>query len=73
MGVVGVPTVVFYQIDYSLYTTWQARQRVWCPGQVLPVRVVFVAYRKLSSLSVDRYSARRKSSSVDIRAPRNCP
>ena len=38
-------TVVFYEIDYSLYTTWQACARVHRPGQVLDVRVVFVAYR----------------------------
>jgi len=44
LNLVNYATVVFYQIDYSLYTTWQACRRVWRPGQVLPVRVVFVAY-----------------------------
>ena len=45
LNLVDYATVAFYEIDYSLYTTWQACARVWRPGQVLPVRVVFVAYR----------------------------
>jgi hypothetical protein len=45
LNLVDYATVVFYEIDYSLYTTWQACARVYRPGQVLPVRVVFVAYR----------------------------
>ena len=45
VNLVDYATVVFYQIDYSLYTTWQACARVHRPGQVLDVRVVFVAYR----------------------------
>jgi hypothetical protein len=45
VNLVDYATAVFYQIDYSLYVTWQALSRLWRPGQVLPVRVVFVAYR----------------------------
>ena len=45
VNLVDYATAVFYQIDWSLYTTWQALARLWRPGQVLPVRVVFVAYR----------------------------
>jgi hypothetical protein len=45
LHLVDYATAVFYQIDWSLYTTWQALARLWRPGQVLPVRVVFVAYR----------------------------
>jgi hypothetical protein len=45
VNLVDYATAVFYQIDYSLYVTWQALARLWRPGQVLPVRVVFVAYR----------------------------
>jgi len=45
LNLVAYATVVFFEIDYSLYTVWQACRRVWRPGQVLPVRVVFVAYR----------------------------
>jgi hypothetical protein len=45
VNLVDYATAVFFQIDYSLYVTWQALSRLWRPGQVLPVRVVFVAYR----------------------------
>jgi hypothetical protein len=45
VNLVDYATVVFYQVDFSLYTTWQACARVHRPGQVLPVQVVFVAYR----------------------------
>jgi hypothetical protein len=45
VNLVNYATAAFYQIDWSLYTTWQALSRLWRPGQVLPVRVVFVAYR----------------------------
>jgi hypothetical protein len=44
LNLVDYSTVVFYQIDYSLYTTWQACRRVWRLGQTMPVKVVYVAY-----------------------------
>lgn len=37
-------TIVWVEIDYSLYTMWQACRRVWRLGQTKPVRVVYVAY-----------------------------
>jgi SAM-dependent methyltransferase len=37
-------TVVFCEMEYSLYTMWQAMRRVWRLGQTKPVKVVFTAY-----------------------------
>jgi hypothetical protein len=44
LDLVQFATVVFYEIDYSLYTVWQAMRRVWRLGQSEPVKVVFVGY-----------------------------
>jgi hypothetical protein len=38
-------TAVFYEIEYSLYTVWQACRRIWRPGQVKPVKVYYVVYK----------------------------
>jgi hypothetical protein len=44
LDLVQFATVVFYEIEYSLYTLWQACRRVWRLGQLLPVKVVFAVY-----------------------------
>jgi hypothetical protein len=36
---------VFYEIEYSLYTLWQALRRVWRLGQTKAVKAVFVVYQ----------------------------
>jgi hypothetical protein len=38
-------TAIFYEIEYSLYTVWQACRRIWRPGQTRPVKVYYVVYR----------------------------
>jgi hypothetical protein len=45
LDLIQFATVVFYEIQYSLYTLWQSMRRVWRLGQTQPVRVVFTAYR----------------------------
>jgi len=44
LDLVQFSTVVFYEIEYSLYTMWQAMRRVWRLGQSKPVKVIFTAY-----------------------------
>jgi hypothetical protein len=44
LDLVDFATVVFYEIQYSLYTLWQAMRRVWRLGQTKPVKVIFAAY-----------------------------
>jgi SNF2 family DNA or RNA helicase len=44
LDLVQFATVVFYEIEYSLYTLWQACRRVWRLGQVKPVKVVYAVY-----------------------------
>jgi hypothetical protein len=38
-------SVVFFEIEYSLYTLWQSMRRVWRLGQTQPVTVTFLSYR----------------------------
>jgi hypothetical protein len=40
----GYCTILFYEIEYSLYTLWQAMSRVWRPGQTKGVKVFFSIY-----------------------------
>jgi hypothetical protein len=37
-------TIVFYEIEYSLYTLWQSMSRVWRPGQTRKVKIFFSHY-----------------------------
>ncbi len=37
-------TCIFYELDYSLFTLWQAMRRVWRLGQQKPVKVMFPVY-----------------------------
>ena len=37
-------TAIFYELDTSLYTLWQAMRRLYRPGAPLPVRVLFPVY-----------------------------
>lgn len=45
LDLVSFATIVFYEVEYSLYTLWQALRRVWRLGQTKPVKAVFVVYK----------------------------
>jgi len=44
LDLIDYSTVVFLEIEYSLYTLWQAVRRVWRLGQTQPVKAVFCVY-----------------------------
>jgi len=44
LDLVMYQTAVFYEIEYSLYTVWQAMRRVWRQGQHKPVRIYYLTY-----------------------------
>jgi hypothetical protein len=44
LDLVEYATVVFYEVEYSLYTLWQACRRVWRLGQTRPVKAYYLAY-----------------------------
>lgn len=44
LDLVDFPTIVWYEVEYSVYTMRQASRRSWRIGQRLPVQVVYFAY-----------------------------
>ncbi len=44
LDLVMFSTAIFYEIEYSLFTIWQAMRRVWRLGQTKPVKVLFPIY-----------------------------
>lgn len=55
LDLVQFSTVIFAEIEYSLYTLWQAVRRVWRLGQTNPVKALFSVYNgtmEASALSV---------------------
>jgi hypothetical protein len=41
LNLVLFSTVVYFEIEYSLYTLWQSLRRVWRLGQSQPIKAVF--------------------------------
>lgn len=44
LDLVQFQTLIFYELDYSLFTIWQAMRRVWRIGQTKPVKTYFLIY-----------------------------
>lgn len=45
LDLIAYSTVVFAEMEYSLYTLWQAVRRVWRLGQTNPVLAIFCVYK----------------------------
>ncbi len=45
LDLIDFPTIVWQEVEYSVYTMRQASRRSWRIGQRRPVRVVYLAYR----------------------------
>ncbi len=50
LDLVDFPTIVWQEVEYSVYTMRQASRRSWRIGQRRPVRVVYLAYRGASAV-----------------------
>lgn len=44
LDLVAFSSVVFQEVEYSLYVLWQALRRVWRLGQTKPVKAIFSVY-----------------------------
>lgn len=44
LDLVDFATCIFFEIEFSLYTLWQAMRRVWRLGQTQAVKVVYAVY-----------------------------
>jgi len=45
LDLIDFPTIVFYQVEPSVYTLRQAARRSWRIGQRHPVKVIYLAYK----------------------------
>ena len=45
LDLIDFPTIIWEEVEYSVYTMRQASRRSWRIGQRFPVRVVYLAYR----------------------------
>ena len=46
LDLIDFPTIIYYELEYSVYTLRQASRRSWRIGQHQPVKVYFMAYQE---------------------------
>jgi hypothetical protein len=44
LDLIQFSTVIYFEIEFSLYTLWQSLRRVWRLGQTQPVKAIFSVY-----------------------------
>ena len=66
LDLVDFPTIVWYEVDYSVYTMRQASRRSWRIGQRLPVQVVYFAYRGTLQAQALALVAKKLQSSLAV-------
>ena len=66
LDLVDFPTIVWFETDYSVYTTRQASRRSWRIGQSRPVKVVFLAYRNSLQADALKLVAKKLQSSLAV-------
>jgi hypothetical protein len=45
LDLIQFATCIFFELEFSLYTLWQAMRRVWRLGQTQPVKVLYAVYQ----------------------------
>ncbi len=66
LDLVDFPTIVWYEVEYSVYTMRQASRRSWRIGQRLPVQVVYFAYRGTLQAQALALVAKKLQSSLAV-------
>ena len=66
LDLIDFPTLVWFEMDYSVYTMRQASRRSWRIGQNRPVRVVFMAYRGTLQSDALKLVAKKLQSSLAV-------
>lgn len=64
LDLVMYKTAIFYEIEYSLYTIWQACRRVWRQGQTDPVRLYYVVYENTMEAAALDLIAKKMTSAM---------
>ncbi len=66
LDLIDLPTIVWFETDYSVYTMRQASRRSWRIGQTEPVKVVFMAYRHTLQADALKFVAQKLQSSLAV-------
>ena len=66
MDLIDFPTIVWDEIDYSVYVMRQASRRSWRIGQTRPVKVVFMSYRNTLQADALKLVAKKLQSSLAV-------
>ena len=66
LDLIDFPTLVWFETDYSVYTSRQASRRSWRIGQKRPVKVVFMAYRNTLQADALKLVAKKLQSSLAV-------
>lgn len=59
LDLIQFSTVIFFEIEYSLYTLWQSVRRVWRLGQTQPVKAIFSVYNAAMEATALRLMGRK--------------
>ena len=66
LDLVDFPTIVWGEVDYSVYVMRQASRRSWRIGQTRPVKVVYLSYRNTLQADALKLVAKKLQSSLAV-------
>ncbi len=66
LDLIAFPTLIFYQVESSVYTLRQASRRSWRIGQEQPVKVVHFAYEETIQIQALKLIAKKAQASLAL-------
>ena len=66
LDLIDFPTIVWGEVDYSVYVMRQASRRSWRIGQTRPVKVVYMSYRNALQADALKLVAKKLQSSLAV-------
>jgi len=65
LDLIQFSTVIYYEIEFSLYTLWQSLRRVWRLGQTQPVKAIFCVYNSaMESMALSLMGRKMKAAQL---------
>ena len=66
LDLIDFPTIIWGEVDYSIYVMRQASRRSWRIGQTRPVKVVYMSYRNTLQADALKLVAKKLQSSLAV-------
>ena len=66
LDLIDFPTIIWGEVDYSIYVMRQASRRSWRIGQTRPVKVVYMSYRNTLQADALKLVAKKMQSSLAV-------